>query len=102
GSERVRSLRRTARGCASMSVISEFRSRPSRSRPILGPDDLRLAADVFEQALQRVDESVSGIAPHATRQLLARYIIEKALGGERDPDRLRDGALARLNRAAAK
>jgi hypothetical protein len=71
-----------------------------RSRLVLGPDDLRLAADVFEQALHQVDESASDIAPHATRQLLARHIIEEVLGGERDPDRLREGALASLSSAA--
>jgi hypothetical protein len=32
----------------------------------------------------------------ATRELIARYIIEKTLNGERDPVRLRDGALAHL------
>jgi len=90
-----------------MSVPAELRFEPSRSppprsRPILGPDDLRLAADVFEQALQRVDERASVIAPHATRHLLARHIIETTLAGERDPDRLLEGALAHLDRAAAK
>ena len=57
-----------------------------------------MAADVFEAALQAVDESVCAHAPHAARQILARYIIERALGGERDPVKLGEGALASLGR----
>jgi len=60
----------------------------------LGPDDLRLAADAFEAALHSLDESACDTSPHATRRILARYVIERALSGERDLSRLRDGALA--------
>jgi len=69
---------------------------------VLGPDDLRVAADVFEAALQSLDESACEIPPHAARQLLAQYIIEKALNGYRDPKQLGEGALANLKLAASK
>jgi hypothetical protein len=69
---------------------------------VLGPDDLCLAADAFEAALRSLDESAWEVAPHAARQLLAHYIIEKALSGQCDPKQLRDGALAHLKLAASK
>jgi len=62
---------------------------------VLQPEDLRLAADVFEAALQAVDESAC--PPSAARQVLARYIIEGVLGGERDPVKLGEGAMACLS-----
>ena len=69
---------------------------------VLGPNDLRLAANAFEAALQSLDESACEIPPHAARQLLAQYIIEKALNGYRDPKQLGEGALANLKLAASK
>jgi hypothetical protein len=69
---------------------------PSRQQ-VLQPEDLRMAADVFEAALHSVDESACAHSPYATRQILARYIIERALGGERDPVKLGEGALACLS-----
>ena len=60
---------------------------------VLGPDDLRLAADAFEAALHSLDESTCEAPPHMTRRLLAQYVIEHALTGQRDLDALRDGAL---------
>src|SRR4051812_35549462 len=35
---------------------------------VLGPNDLRLAADAFEAALQSLDESACEVAPHAARR----------------------------------
>jgi len=69
---------------------------------VLGPNDLRLAANAFEAALQSLDESACEVAPHAARQLLARYIIENALSGRRDPNQLCEGALLYLKLAASK
>jgi hypothetical protein len=66
------------------------------SSQALGPDDLRLAADAFEAALHSLDESTCNGPPHAARRLLARYVIERTLSGERDVTVLRDGALSWL------
>ena len=63
---------------------------------ILGPDDLRLASDAFEAALCSVNETTTDIHPYTVRQVLARFIINEALRGQRDLQRLRDGALAYL------
>ena len=60
---------------------------------VLGPDDLRLAADAFEAALLSIHESTCETAAHTIRRRLAEYVIEQALTGERDFDALRDGAL---------
>jgi hypothetical protein len=68
---------------------------------VLGPDDLRLAADAFEAALHCIGESTCEHSPHATRRLLAHYVIERALAGERDFVALRDGALCYVRRPAS-
>jgi hypothetical protein len=60
----------------------------------LGPEDLRLAAEAFEAALRRLDESTCETSPHTIRRLMAQYVIEHALNGERELKALRDGALA--------
>ena len=62
---------------------------------VLAPEDIRLAASAFESTLQSLD-SVPETA--STRDAVARYIIERTLLGERDPIRLRDGALAQMRR----
>jgi hypothetical protein len=64
---------------------------------VLDPDDLRLAADAFEAALQSLPEQARELRPYTARHLLARYIIERALDGERDPARLMEGALNSLS-----
>jgi len=66
---------------------------PGRS---LGPADLRAAAAAFQAALQSLDDSADGVNAHVIRQLLARFIMESALRGERDPIRLCAGALDHL------
>ncbi len=68
----------------------------------LCPDELRVIADVFEEALQLIPESAFDLKPYAARQLLARYVIDNALSGERDPKRLRDLALEQLALLASK
>src|SRR3712207_6101748 len=66
---------------------------------VLSPDDLRLAADAFDAALQSLPAQVNELAPYTARRLLARYVIEKALSGVLDPIRLRDEALAAVSLA---
>jgi hypothetical protein len=58
---------------------------------VLGPDDIRVAASAFESTLQFLDFVAE---EDATREAVARYIMAQSLQGERDPIRLRDGALA--------
>jgi hypothetical protein len=67
---------------------------------VLSPDDLRLAADAFDQALQALPAEAHDLKPYTARQLLARYVIDRALSGVRDPVRMRDGALAYIGLAA--
>jgi hypothetical protein len=66
---------------------------------VLGPDDLRLASQAFEAALFCLDEATTPIHPYTARHMLARYIIQHALRGQRDLHRLRDGALAYLSQS---
>ena len=49
--------------------------------------------NAFEAALHAFDESACASPGHSTRRMLARYVIERALTGERDLEALRDGAL---------
>jgi hypothetical protein len=63
------------------------------NRDVLAPEDIRVAALAFEATLKSLDIVVEG---DAARESVARYIMEQALQGERDPLRLRDGALAHL------
>ena len=60
---------------------------------LLGPDDIRVAASAFESTLRSLDSIAE---EDATREAVARYIMAQSLQGERDPIRLRDGALAHL------
>jgi len=62
---------------------------------ILGPDDIRVAESAFESTLKSLD---SVAEKDATREAVARYIMRQTLQGERDPIRLREGALAYLRR----
>jgi hypothetical protein len=62
-------------------------------RDVLAPEDIRVAASAFESTLKSLD----GVAGEdATREAVARYIMQRTLQGERDPIRLREGALAHL------
>jgi len=62
------------------------------NRDVLAPEDIRVAALAFEATLKSLDV----VEGDAAREAVARYIMEQALQGERDPLRLRDGALANL------
>jgi len=66
------------------------------ARNILGPEDLRLASDVFEAALSEVGES--DLHPYAIRKSLAQTVMQQVFAGERDPHRLHDHALDNLRR----
>ncbi len=59
----------------------------------LGPREVTIAASAYDEVLQQVDRA-SGAA--SAREAVARYILERMLQGERDPIRLREGALAHL------
>jgi hypothetical protein len=66
------------------------------ARNILGPEDLRLASDVFEAALGEVGES--DLHPYTIRKNLAQTVMQQVFAGERDPHRLHDQALDNLRR----
>ncbi|MDQ4134557.1 MAG: hypothetical protein M3158_00070 [Pseudomonadota bacterium] len=72
-----------------MVATQQFRS--------LGPREIQIAAAAYDAVFQEVDRVTSG---DGTRDVIARYIVEKVLSGERDPVRLRDGALAHLGNPA--
>jgi hypothetical protein len=59
----------------------------------LGPDELHIATDAFDAALRAVAGRIGAMPPSRVRDILAKYIAERALMGERDPDTLREGAL---------
>jgi hypothetical protein len=77
-------------------------TRPLSRPQALSPDDLRLAAGAFEEALASLPAEAADLQPYTARQLVARYVIETALGGLRDPILLRDGALEFVTLAAAR
>lgn len=63
----------------------------------LEPDPTRILVSAFEIALQSLDAFDSEhLDPYATRQRLAKCIVELALAGERDVTCLRERALAHL------
>ncbi len=63
---------------------------------ILLPDDLRLAAEAFDEAVNSLPPEAYELRCHAVRRLLALHVMDEALGGVRDPALLRDGALTYL------
>jgi hypothetical protein len=66
-------------------------------RPSLGPDELHIASEAFDAALRAVAGPLATMPPERVRDILAKYISERALMGERDPETLRDGALECLS-----
>ena len=66
-------------------------------RPSLGPDEIHIASDALESALRAVTGSMATLPPARVRDIFAKYIAERALMGERDPEKLRDGALECLS-----
>jgi hypothetical protein len=68
-----------------------------RPRPSLGPDELDIAAAAFEAAQRAIAGPIGNLPPSRVREILAKYIAERALMGERDPEALCDGALKCLS-----
>ncbi len=63
----------------------------------LGPAEIGVAVHAFRSALLAVDEGSAGeFSPLDLRRMLARCVIEPALRGERDPNKLCQAALSRL------
>jgi hypothetical protein len=60
-----------------------------------GPDEIEVLIAAFEDTLRRLRLAQREDAVTLT---VARFIVELAKQGERDPIRLRDGALAALGR----
>jgi hypothetical protein len=82
--------------------MNHSRQSSKNTRPVLTPDDLRLAADTFGAALRRLDESTCRVHPYTARQMLARYIIEQSFRGPQDPEVLCDAALEYLEQKVSK
>ncbi len=60
-----------------------------------GPETIRLLTSAFEEAWQAIDQSARvGPDVDAARDKLAKLIIAAAQGGERNPIKLRDDAIA--------
>jgi hypothetical protein len=72
---------------------------PIRSRlppdSAFDPETIRVLTVAFEDAWRAIDRTASiGPDADATRDKLARLIIASAEGGERNPVKLRDAAIA--------
>ena len=65
------------------------------------PDDLRLVAEAFDEAVNLLPPEAYKLNCHAVRRLPALHVMDEALGGVRDPALLRDGALTYLSLVAA-
>jgi hypothetical protein len=69
---------------------------------VFAPDAVSTLIAAFDGAWQSIIASgarLSGQQSELTRELLAKYIIEKARQGELDECRLRDGALLHLSQS---
>lgn len=68
----------------------------------INPAAIRSIREAFEDAVRRLEtrQPLCDL-PDSLRASLARQIVELAREGERDVDRLRDGALAALDHAGA-
>lgn len=63
----------------------------------LGPAEIGAVEAAYRTALHAVDETTTAVFPPLElRRLLARSVVESALRGERDPNRLYQTALSRL------
>jgi hypothetical protein len=69
------------------------------------PETIATLVAAFEDAWQKVEQSGSHFASpryqRAAREIIAKRIIEMAQGGERDPGKLADDAVAFLDRSYA-
>ena len=70
---------------------------PFASNEALDPATISILVSAFENALQSLNARDSEFNdPYSTRQKLAKHIIERALAGERDVERLCEAALSHL------
>lgn len=81
---------RPARGNA-MAHISEFIVQDDA----FDPETVSLLGTAYDSAISKLDGQA---ASEAVREVVARCIIASASMGERDPDRLREAALAAIGR----
>ena len=63
-----------------------------------GPEDVKLLISAYEDALTVVRASDTYLEEYfgSVREVLAWHIVQAAIAGERDPIRLRDAGLRRL------
>jgi hypothetical protein len=68
-----------------------------RSHTAFDPETVTILAGAFENAWQRVQASGNRFArpayANAAREVMAKHIIDMAEHGERDPNKLSDGAV---------
>ena len=67
------------------------------SRGFLDPDHLRVASHAFDTALRSLDGKGNALSPHRVRHLLASFIIERVMGGDKDAEDLALQALESLD-----
>jgi len=58
------------------------------SRGFLDPDHLRIASHAFDTALRSLDRKGNALSPHRVRHLLASFIIERVMDGDKDAEDL--------------
>ena len=63
---------------------------------VFDANSIRILVDAFDEAWKSVQDSGAANATEAAREVLAKHIVDAAMGGERDHLRLRDGALEHL------
>ena len=83
-------LARSQRNVRTLGVCVRANTAASERRSHFGPEDIKLLSTVFEEALREL-RLVDRTDP--ATQLVAKRIIELAQQGERDPIRLREGAI---------
>ena len=66
------------------------------SRGFLDPDHLRVASHAFDTALRSLDGRGNALSPHRIRHLLASFIIERVMDGDKDAEDLALQAVASL------
>jgi hypothetical protein len=58
------------------------------SGDFVDPDHLRIASDAFDTALRSLDGRGNALSPHRVRHLLASFIIERVMDGDKDAEEL--------------
>jgi hypothetical protein len=69
----------------------------ARASAVFDPETIAVLSSAFENAWRRIEASGNCFArpayANATREVVAKYIIDIAQRGERDPGKLSDGAV---------